>query len=327
MANHGSNISVTERQIYILNLLSEYSRGYTIEEIVEKLDRWGIEISKKTIQRDIDELSGSFWITEEELDKKTYYKASVFQLDKVDLTSQDMLGLAFMHSLLNHYTGVQMGKSAVNVLDKILDKAGKLRELEYMDSLQNIEIFDEIQEQKENIPLSMQQELSQAVAQCRKVRINYCGFQDDHPQWRVVHPYHFIFIRKSLCVEAFCEMRQDLRTFRLSRIVDIEILNDTFEKQDIKRENAFMYLNADYSETMKLHFSKDIEKYIMEYEQARADKITKVPDGIIFEKNTPINREVIRWILQFGGSVEVLEPKALREQICDEIEKLKCVYK
>jgi len=48
------DVTQVERQLYILSLLSESKIGYTIDEIKKKLDSVGIDVSKKTIERDIN---------------------------------------------------------------------------------------------------------------------------------------------------------------------------------------------------------------------------------------------------------------------------------
>jgi predicted DNA-binding transcriptional regulator YafY len=35
---------------------------------------------------------------------------------------------------------------------------------------------------------------------------------------------------------------------------------------------------------------------------------------------------MVEWIMQFGSSVEVLEPEILKEKIRGEIEKMKAIY-
>ena len=48
------DVSVSQRQIYILSLLSQNPKGYLAEEIRERLHRWDIDVTKRTILRDID---------------------------------------------------------------------------------------------------------------------------------------------------------------------------------------------------------------------------------------------------------------------------------
>ena len=73
-------ISVSQRQIYILSLLSENPKGYSAEEIRERLHQWDIDVTKRTILRDIDELSLNYGIGEEERSGKTYFYADKYTL-------------------------------------------------------------------------------------------------------------------------------------------------------------------------------------------------------------------------------------------------------
>ena len=62
MNENTKDVSVSQRQIYILSLLSENPKGYLAEEIQERLHRWNIDVTSRTILRDIDELSLNYGI-------------------------------------------------------------------------------------------------------------------------------------------------------------------------------------------------------------------------------------------------------------------------
>ena len=105
MDNNDKNkdISMSQRQIYILSLLSENPRGYQADEIRSRLLDWDINVSRRTILRDIDELSLNYGIAEDERDGRTYYSADKYTLKNVDLTIEDLASLAFAKEMLGEY--------------------------------------------------------------------------------------------------------------------------------------------------------------------------------------------------------------------------------
>ena len=113
------DISVAQRQVFILSLLSDNPLGFTVDEITDRLNNWGADVKKRTVGRDIDELSVSYAIVEYEQNEKTYYKANKFNMKNVDLTGLDMLSISFLQKILVPYEGYSIGKNAKKILDTI----------------------------------------------------------------------------------------------------------------------------------------------------------------------------------------------------------------
>ena len=65
-----ADVSQVERQLHILSMISESKRGYSIDEILLHLDRMGIDVSRKTVERDIDSISFNFFVAEDEYQGK-----------------------------------------------------------------------------------------------------------------------------------------------------------------------------------------------------------------------------------------------------------------
>lgn len=60
-----------------------------------------------------------------------------------------------------------------------------------------------------------------------------------------------------------------------------------------------------------------------EYESKKADFLVEEKDGsLLFEKNTTMTPEILKWVLSFGSDVLVLEPETLREQVVQEAKKM-----
>ena len=129
--NRGKDVSMSQRQIYILSLLSENPRGYQAEDIRKRLLSWDIDVSRRTILRDIDELSLNYGILEDERDGKTYYYADKYTLKNVDLTIEDLASLAFAKEMLKEYSHIEMGVHAVSFIDRIVKNSAALNKLQF----------------------------------------------------------------------------------------------------------------------------------------------------------------------------------------------------
>lgn len=324
------DMTQTERQIFILMLLSENKRGYTINDIHKSLQKWDVIVDRKTISRDIDSLSSIYFISEEERDGKTYYTADKFRLHDITFTSPELVSLAFMLELLKPYQHMTMGRQAAELIHKLLDNTTNLNKefIKHFAGMISVNTNDFI---NDDINPTIEEQLQAAIRNKYKVRIVYRSFGAEEDTIRIIHPYELLINDGALNVVAFCELRKDIRDFRVSRIKELTPLEAGFEiPEDYhhkKRRSKFIHLSGSQTEQIVLAFEGITAKYIKEYEAELADEITPAENGIVFTRKTAITDELIRWILQFGSNVRVLNPPQLRERIQQELEKALATYK
>ena len=318
------DMAQTERQIFILLLLSENKRGYTINDIHASLEKWDVVVDKKTISRDIDSLSGICFISEEERNGRTYYTADKFRLRDITFTSPELVSLAFLLELLKPYQYMTMGRQARELIHKILDNTTNLNRefIKHFNGLVTINtndyITDEINPEVEDL-------LQRAISNKSKVCITYRSFGADNDTIRIIQPYELLINDGALNIVGFCELRTGVRDFRVSRIKEITSLEDTFtipeEYYLTRTRNKFIHLSGNVIEPITIAFEGQTANYIKEYEADLADEILETDTGITFMRNTAITEELIRWILQFGSGARVISPTHLRDKIKLELEK------
>lgn len=318
------DMAQTERQIFILLLLSENKRGYTINDIHASLEKWDVIVDKKTIMRDIDSLSGIYFITEDKRNAKTYYTADKFRLSDITFTSPELISLAFMLELLKPYQYMTMGRTSNELIHKLLDNTTNLNRefIKYFTGLVTINTNDYI---SDSLNPEIEEKLHDAIQNKRKARIIYRSFGSDEDTIRVIHPYELSINDGALCVVGFCELRNEARDFRVSRIRALTLLEDTFQIQenyyDNRSRKKFIHLSGSVVEQIIISFDQKTSRYIIEYESDLADEIVHTEEGITFIRNTAVTDELIRWILQFGHGAKVLNPAHLKEKIKRELEK------
>lgn len=321
MGEKGKDISMSQRQIYILSLLSENTRGYQAEEIRSRLLEWDIDVSRRTILRDIDELSLNYGILEEDRNGKTYFYADKYTLKNVDLTMTDLASLAFAKEMLKEYVHLEMGRHAVAFIDKIVENSASLNKLQF-DKLCGSFRQTHNGGNRDLVDWKTEHLIQNAIDNHNKLEIEYYSFSSDESTKRTIHPYRMVIIDSYLCVEAFCELRNEVRRFRVSRIRHIDVMDELFEEDiPVEAEQTFLKLAGKDREELELIFTGDSIRYVKEYESERAKKLSEEKDGLHFYQSIAITPDVLRWIRGFGPEVKVVSPLWLSTQLRQEAEK------
>jgi len=141
---------------------------------------------------------------------------------------------------------------------------------------------------------------------------------------RVVEPMQIFFKEKSWYLKAYCIEKQDFRTFKIIRMKNIELTQQTFTRK-VQRAQNFEFLNENMI-TLKLKLSKAISNRV--YDEFCQEAITLNNDGsltVIVEY--PENEWIYGYIMSFGAWCEVIEPQGIRKIIQKRLEEGLSNYK
>ncbi len=318
---NGKEMSVAQRQIYILSLLSENPKGYTVDEIQSRLEVWDVEVSTKTIKRDMNDLSVDYAIQEEKRNGNTYYFADKYTLKNVDLTMQDMVSLAFAKKVLSEYDHLLMGKNAIGFIDKVMEESAALNKLQFQDLCSQIQLPTMKGGNVDIVDEKVEKAIQNAIDNKYKIRIEYYSYSSDESTERVIHPYRLLLLDSYINVEAYCELRKEVRRFRLSRIETLEVMDEHYKDVVENSSDAFLALAGTEIEDLELIFTGDSIRYVKEYEKSRAKLLSDTEQGLYFYRKTAITADVISWVRGFGPEVQVKKPAWLAQQLEDEARK------
>ncbi|GAE90645.1 helix-turn-helix transcriptional regulator [Acetivibrio straminisolvens] len=173
-------------------------------------------------------------------------------------------------------------------------------------------------------------DIHEAVLLRRKVRIDYTSLNSGR-KTRIVRPYATLEYKNDLYFIGFCESKEKILDFKICRINDYEILNETFEKDEsfsLKKsmENCIgIYKGKEYNIKLKIRYP--MSQIIKEKIWVSNQVITELEDkSIIFEAKMRGLTEIKTWILGMGANVTVLEPDEVAEKIKNEINKMRKLY-
>lgn len=326
-----ADIRQTERQIHILSILSESKQGYTVQELHQSLQKLGIDVSKKTIERDIDNISKHFYVYEEEGAKETRYRADKLKIDNITFTLSELISLYFLQQVIKPYQKLDVGKTAAKLIDNILERSPSIHQ-SYIDTVSDMFIVNPVDMiQEKYLDDNYIQTAREAIEKNRQLKLEYLSFSNDELTCRVIDPYILEIREGCYHLIGFCHLRDELRDFRISRIKKLEMLDETFERPENFYEqysqNRFEKMTGDEEVTLKIIFEEQAAKYIKEYESYKADKIKELGDNrILFEKKTTYTPDILQWVLRFGADAEVLEPEALRFEVMWEARRMAQKY-
>lgn len=144
---------------------------------------------------------------------------------------------------------------------------------------------------------------------------------------RTVEPLQLLFKGKAWYLKAFCRAKRSMRLFKLSRIKNIQILDEHFNRQLENEASVAFDIGPDKNIVdimMKIHSSQAYRVYD-EFDDAQ---ISLNEDGsFTICVSYPEDEWVYGYILSFGMYAEVIEPARIKKIIKEQLEKTLDFYR
>ncbi|WP_312642161.1 YafY family protein [Hydrogenoanaerobacterium sp.] len=132
---------------------------------------------------------------------------------------------------------------------------------------------------------------------------------------RKAEPLRLMFRGQGWYLLAFCTAKQDYRFFKLSRIKNLKRIEETFEREipcDVFQSSPNSYRNK----MVPLRLWVDATMAYRVYDEFEEENIVKHEDGsFTVTTEFPLGEWVYGYLLSFGGSVRVLQPTTIRDEI------------
>lgn len=164
----------------------------------------------------------------------------------------------------------------------------------------------------------------EAVLEQRRVRFVYHARRSAEPlpdgQKRECAPYALVNMSGRWYVSGYCYVRDALRSFRLDRMEEVELLESTFVRPpDFELERAYEEFRGVRAVAL---FDHEMARWVQEAAANFAVSCEKREDGVLMVFETRSVDEIVGWFLEWGRHVRVLEPESLRERIAHEARAL-----
>ena len=168
--------------------------------------------------------------------------------------------------------------------------------------------------------------LRQAIEERQKVEIDYYSFMRDKTGPRAVRPY---FLMNSLgywYLTGYCEMREDLRTFKFERILRVKLLKDRFpppEDLDVDRYKQ-NFLKSMGRRRVEIHFDAEVAPWIQEWWSSSVRKGKN--GGVVLSLFSDTLEYPSRLVLSYAPYAKPLSPPELIEKVQQDSRELLQLY-
>ncbi len=314
-----------QRLIRMIDLINR-GRCPTREQFCEEF-----ECKRRTVDEDIRFLKEDLNLSIEfDRFKGGYVNTDPKQkLPEFDLDPGEVLALTVGKDMLSEYSGTAFEPILKSALDKIADRLPeKVR-------VNLAELVSVVRFKPSGIaPVSRKTffDFSEACDETRLVEMQYFSPHSSESTSRIIEPYRLLENRGAWYCIAWCRLRNDVRMFALHRVEKYNLLAETFSVRaglnlDAYVSEAFLLEHGDPPEKYVINFDASSAPYVRERNWHPTQEITNHSDGSCTMSFVAVNMgEVKRWVLTYGASAVVIEPKNLRDLMCRELEQAHSRY-
>jgi len=165
--------------------------------------------------------------------------------------------------------------------------------------------------------------LQHAIIAKKVVHLHYLNAKGEFSD-RALEPLKLVFREKAWYLYAFCRLRDEARLFKVARMRDVRLQDETFTRQI--PEKVFKTLNTSPQKRIELTLLFDASAAYRVLEEFRT--VTYLEDGRLqVSVLLPEDETTLDYLFSFGDHVEILKPAAYREKIKLRIEHLRNKYK
>lgn len=165
-------------------------------------------------------------------------------------------------------------------------------------------------------------EIKSAILKKKSVTFEYSSAKGENSK-RKVYPLKLGFKGQAWYLYAYCLSRMENRFFKLSRINDFTVLDESF---DMNAPKNIFFEDETYdgkSVKLKLKLKEDIAYAAYDF----FEKIEKLESGgLMVEVTYPLGGWLMQFILSFGDKAEIISPDFIRDEYVSLIDKIKLIY-
>lgn len=294
----------TGRLFQLLYLLME-SDNCTVNTLADRL-----EVSERTVRRDLDALSAAgvpVYTVQGRGGGVRLLPGFVLERSLLSAHEQDeiLYGLQALRA-----TGLQSNQTLLRQLSSLF---GRRSDYDWLEA--DFSKWGSGQESRERFEL-----LKRSILERHPLTFLY--YAADHcATWRTVEPVRLCFKGISWYVQAWCRTRQAFRTFKLSRMEQVQLCEQqTFSPHAMP---PALYRDLDTIQLQQVTIRFAPQAAFRVYDEFERGQITRQSDGwLLVRTKWQIDAWCGSYLLSYGSLAQVLEPRTLQEWILQEAQKI-----
>lgn len=316
-----------ERLLQMDSLLRSHQRQ-TSDRLAELL-----EVTERTIRSDLAFLRDRYHAPLEfNRTRGWHYTDLTWRLPSISLSKGELFALTLGARMLEAYAGSTYEKELRSSIERLSER---LPEQTWIDlqQLADERVIFRSGAQMTNLDPQIWQQLLEACQTSRRVWIHYYAATRNEESQRVIDPYLFhIYRATNPYIIGFCHKRQEIRWFRIDRIKQLRLLNETFERDpnfnaQTHLEKIFQHEVGGHPVPVAIWFDMSAAPFIRERRWHVTQEITEHADGsLTLHLVTSGLNDLKRWVLSYGKGAKVLEPPELVDLVKGEVDGMSQNY-
>jgi predicted DNA-binding transcriptional regulator YafY len=176
------------------------------------------------------------------------------------------------------------------------------------------------------------EQVASAVLGRKRLKLGYYNRARDETTQREVSPQRLVHYRNNWYLDAWCHLRNDLRSFALDAMRSVATVpspaRDVPDAQlDEVLKSGYGIFSGRTVQWARLRFTAERARYVSLEEWHPKQRARFDSDGsYVLEVPFNSHKELLMDILRFGPEVEVLAPRSLREQVAASLEEASARY-
>ena len=309
-------MSETARLYQYRSLLSS-RRAMPKADLMQRL-----EVSPATLKRDIAKLRDQFGVPIRYDRERAGYvidgDADAVELPGLWFSQDEILALVTIQQLLSQLEPGLLG-------DKLKPLQSRLAELMQAHGLGGQDVAKRIRivhAGKRRVKAANFQAVAAATVARQRLRIVHFNRQSGDRLQRDISPQRLVHYRDNWYVDAWCHLRDDLRSFSIDAIAELQVLQDEPAKEVSARAIddtlgvGYGIFGGRPQAWARMRFTKERARWVEREIWHPQQESRTEPDGsYVLAVPYSDDRELMGDILRFGADVEVLEPVELRRKV------------
>lgn len=279
------------------------NKGYsTAPELAEKF-----EVSIRTIYRDIDVISSAGIPI-----YATQGKGGGIAISEDFVIDKSLLSKEEKEQVLMALQGLIATDN--KCADELLSKLGSLFQVQNTNWIE-VDFSNWV---KGNMSDDIFDHIKTAIFKKNMIQFQYYGSTEITE--RQAAPLKLVFKSKDWYLYAYCMLRNDNRFFKLFRIKNLQVLNETYPSDLAISKAVTKQVELEKTIPVVLKFDKSMAFRIIDEFR---DEIVEDESGDLYvHTHLPDSEVLYSYLFSFTDSVEVIEPESVREQYKNKLKKM-----
>ena len=260
-----------------------------------------------------------------------YFLSDVYEFRPPKLSDSEYNALSLAEEVLTQDNGFHHEREIRTAFAKIKAAQGEIignsnliAEVENVFAKGNMDISPKIK-----LYLSI---IRKAIYDKKRISITHSNPTKKQVTIRKIDPYNLVYRNSSWYVIGHCNLRKEVRMFKLVRIKDIKVLDESYYIPSNFSINAYMdntldLINTGEEYNIEIRFFHPASVWISEKLWLPTQKIVWLKDdSIIFKAKVNGLTDVKKWVLGYGRLAKALKPEELVDKLKKEIQAMTSVY-